>query len=187
MRDLSAFKEERIIASALYKPRIRPVGANKEKLIQQLHDGLYFATLVCYAQGLSMLQQASGKLQMDIPLQDVVNIWRGGCIIRSSLLDLFAAAFKKDKQLANILLNRKVAAIVKKKQAALRKVVQQGSSAKVPVAGLVSALSYFDAYCSERMPVNLVQAQRDYFGAHTYQRVDKEGNFHTEWEGISNR
>jgi len=181
MRDLSVFKEERVAASALYKPRIKTVGANKEKFIQQLHDGLYFATVVCYAQGLAMLHNASAGLQMDIPLQDVVRIWRGGCIIRSSLLELFTAAFKKDKQLANILLNKKVASLVKKKQAALRKVVQQSSSANIPAAGLMSTLSYFDAYCSERMPVNLVQAQRDYFGAHTYQRIDKEGSFHTEW------
>lgn len=181
MRDLSVYKDERATASALYKSRIKPIASNKEKFIQQLHDGLYCATVICYAQGMAMLHKASTELKMDIPLQDVVRIWRGGCIIRSSLLEIFTAAFKKNKQLPNILLNKKVASIIKKKQAALRKVVQQGSSAKIPVAGLMSALSYFDACCSERMPTNLIQAQRDYFGAHTYQRIDKEGVFHTEW------
>ncbi len=182
MRDLSVFKDERVAAAALYKPRIKTVGPHKEKFIHQLHDGLYFATIICYAQGLALLHNASPALQMDIPLPDVVRIWRGGCIIRSSLLELFMTAFKKDKQLANILLNKKLSSRIKKKQAAIRKVVQQGSSARIPVAGLMSALAYFDAYCTERMPVNLVQAQRDCFGAHTYQRVDREGSFHTEWE-----
>jgi len=181
MRDLSVYKDERAAASALYKPRIKPIVSNKEKFIQQLHDGLYCATIICYAQGMAMLYKASAELKMDIPLQDVVRIWRGGCIIRSSLLEIFTTAFKKNKQLPNILLNKKVASIMKKKQASLRKVVQQGSSVKIPVAGLMSALSYFDAYCSKRMPTNLIQAQRDYFGAHTYQRIDKEGVFHTEW------
>src|SRR5258705_10879431 len=128
-----------------------------------------------------MLHKGSTELQMDIPLQDVIKIWLGGCIIRSSLLETFTSAFKKNKQLSNILLNKKVAAIMKKKQLALRKIIQQASAAKIPVAGLMSALSYFDAFCSERLPTNLIQAQRDYFGAHTYQRIDKEGSFHTEW------
>lgn len=183
LREISVYKEERIAAAALYKPATKVFRGDKEKFIQQLHDALYVATILSYAQGLAMLHKASASLQMDIPLQDVVRIWRGGCIIRSTLLETFTAAFKKDKLLPNILLNKKVAALVKKKQLALRKVIQQSSSAKVPVAGLMSALSYFDAYCSERMPTNLIQAQRDYFGAHTYQRIDKEGNFHTDWDG----
>jgi 6-phosphogluconate dehydrogenase len=181
MRDLSVYKDERIAAAALYKPKIKTIGANKERFIQQVHDGLYAATVICYAQGLAMLHKASAELQMEIPIQDVVRIWRGGCIIRSSLLEIFTPAFKKNKQLPNILLNKKCASLLKKKQAALRKLVQQGSGAKIPVAGLMSALTYFDAYCTERMPTNLIQAQRDYFGAHTYQRIDKEGSFHTEW------
>jgi len=181
MRDMSVYKDERVAASALFKQKIKSI-SNKEKFTEQLHDALYCATIICYAQGLAMLHKASSELQMDIPLLDVVKIWRGGCIIRSSLLEAFTAAFKKNKQLSNILLNKKVAALVKKKQAALRKIVQQASVIKIPAAGLMSALSYLDAYCSERMPTNLIQAQRDYFGAHTYQRIDKEGSFHTEWE-----
>ena len=129
-----------------------------------------------------MLQKASSELQMDIPVTDVVNIWRGGCIIRSSLLEVFANAFKKNKQLSNILLNKKVAAIIKKKIPSLRKLVQQMTAARIPVGGLMSALGYMDALCSEKMPTNLIQAQRDYFGAHTYQRIDQEGSFHTDWD-----
>ncbi|MBK5269456.1 MAG: NADP-dependent phosphogluconate dehydrogenase [Bacteroidia bacterium] len=181
MRDLSVYKGERVAAAALYKPKIKAVISNKEKFIQQLHDGLYGAMILCYAQGLAMLHKASKELQMDIPLQDVVKIWRGGCIIRSSLLEVFTNAYKKDKQLSNLLLNKKVAVILKKRQRALRKIVQWGSTSKIPIAGLMSTLSYFDAFCSEKLPMNLIQAQRDFFGAHTYQRIDKEGSFHTEW------
>ena len=114
-------------------------------------------------------------------LLDVVKIWRGGCIIRSSLLENFTAVYRKKPGLSNILLDKKIASLVKKKQSALRKIVQRSAAAKIPAAGLMSALGYFDAYCSEKMPTNLIQAQRDYFGAHTYQRTDREGIFHTEW------
>lgn len=181
IRDLSVYKEERISAASLYQPKIKTIAKNKEKIIQQLHDALFAATTLCYAQGLAMLHKASVELNMDIPMKDVVRIWRGGCIIRSSLLEQFTAAFKKNSQLSNILLHKKVATLVKKKIPALRKIVQLSAAGKIPAAGLASALSYFDAYCSETLPTNLIQAQRDYFGAHTYQRIDKEGSFHTEW------
>ncbi|MEO5947127.1 MAG: NADP-dependent phosphogluconate dehydrogenase [Chitinophagaceae bacterium] len=183
MRDMSVYKEERTAAAALYKPNIKAFTGDKEKLMQQLHDALYCATILSYAQGLAMLHKASASLEMEIPLQDVVRIWRGGCIIRSTSLEIFTTAFKRDKNLSNILLNKKVAAIIKKKQTALRKIVQISANAKVPVAGLMSALSYLDAFTTEKMPTNLIQAQRDYFGAHTYQRTDKEGSFHTDWNG----
>ena len=180
LRDLSGYKEERVKAAALYNPVVRTI-KNKEKTIQQLYDGLFAATIICYAQGLAMLSRASEVLQMEIPLKDVVRIWRGGCIIRSSLLEVFTAAYKKDKQLQNILLNKKTASIVKKKIPALRKIIQVAAASKIPVTGMMSALGYFDAYCSAQLPVNLIQAQRDLFGAHTYQRIDREGTFHTEW------
>lgn len=179
MRDLSGYKDERVQAAAIYKPRIKTF-TQKEKLLVQLHDALYAATLICYAQGLAMLHKASVERKMDIPLKDVVRIWRGGCIIRSEMLEVFAIALHK-KELPNILLDKKIAAIIKKKQSGLRKIVQQYAAARIPAAALTSALAYLDAYTSERMPTNLVQAQRDYFGAHTYQRIDQQGSFHTEW------
>lgn len=181
MRDLSGLKNERVQAAAIYRPKIKSFANQKERLIGQLHDSLYLSTLIAYAQGLAMLAKASTERQMDIPLNDVVKIWRGGCIIRSAQLEIFTAAYKKNPRLSNILLDKKIAAIVKKKQAALRKSVQQYAAAKIPAAGLMSALAYLDAYTSERMATNLIQAQRDYFGAHTYQRTDQEGSFHTEW------
>ncbi|MEJ0102463.1 MAG: NADP-dependent phosphogluconate dehydrogenase [Bacteroidota bacterium] len=182
MRDLSSYKDERVAAAAIYKPKIKTVAVGKEKVIEQLRDALYTSTIICYAQGLAMLHKASAELQMEIPLKDVVRIWRGGCIIRSTLLEVFTAAYKRNAGLSNILLNKKVASLVKKKQSGLRKIVQRCAAGKIPAAGLSSALGYFDAYCSEKMPVNLIQAQRDFFGAHTYQRIDKEGSFHTDWE-----
>ena len=181
MRDLSAYKNERVHAAAIYKPKIKTFATNKEKLVLQLRDALYVASLITYAQGLAMLHKASAERQMDVPLKDVVKIWRGGCIIRSAQLEIFTVAYKKNPALPNILLDKKIAAIVKKKQAALRKIIQRFAAAKIPGAGLMSALAYLDAYTSERMATNLLQAQRDYFGAHTYQRIDKEGSFHTEW------
>ncbi len=180
MRDLSAAKEERVRAAALYKPKQKALSGDREKLLAQVHDGLYLSTLLCYAQGLAMLRKASVVHGMDIPLQDVVKIWRGGCIIRSSMLELFVSAFHK-KDLQNILLDKKIAAIVKKKQAGLRKSVQLMAGARIPAAAFMSSLAYLDGYTSERLGTNLIQAQRDYFGAHTYQRTDKEGSFHTEW------
>ena len=180
LRDLSGYKDERVNAAGIYKPKIKTL-KYKEKFIDQLGDGLYASFLLCYAQGLAMLAKASVERKMDIPLADVVRIWRGGCIIRSSMLELFANAYKKQKTLPNILLDKKIASLVKKKQSGLRKISTHFIAAKIPAAAMMSTLAYLDAYTSERLPINLVQAQRDYFGAHTYQRIDQPGNFHTEW------
>jgi 6-phosphogluconate dehydrogenase len=185
LRDLSDYKDERLKAAALFEPKLKSQADKKDMLIPQLHDALCCATILAYAQGLEMLQVASKQLQMDIPLMDVVKIWRGGCIIRSESLNLFYKAFKKDKQLPNLLLNKKIVSLVKKKQRSLRKMVSVFAVTQVPASGLMSALGYLDAYCSANMPTNLIQAQRDFFGAHTYQRIDKEGSFHTEWGGLS--
>jgi 6-phosphogluconate dehydrogenase len=182
MRDLSGYKNERVQAGALYKPVIKAFTGDKNANIALVGEGLYAAIILCYAQGLSMLQKASVERKMEIPLSDVVRIWRGGCIIRSTLLELFTTIYKKQPALSNILLDKKVATLIKKKQRSLRKLIQLCVRAQIPASGLMSSLSYFDAYTSENLPVNLIQAQRDMFGAHTYQRRDKEGSFHTEWE-----
>ncbi|MBG9375229.1 NADP-dependent phosphogluconate dehydrogenase [Panacibacter sp. DH6] len=182
LRTVSAYKDERVLAASLYKPVVKIMKGNKEAIIKQLHDALYFATIICYAQGLAMLHKASYELKMDIPLKDVVKAWRGGCIIRSSLLEVFYNAYnKKGNKLPNILLDKSIAGIIKKKDRNMRAAVKIASQNKLSCACLMSALSYFDAYTTERMPTNLIQAQRDYFGAHTYQRTDKEGTFHTVW------
>lgn len=182
MRDLSSLKDERTQAAALYKSSPVTINVPKEVFIQQVEDALYFATIICYAQGLAMLHKASDELKMEIPLQEVVRIWRGGCIIRSSLLEIFYKAYSANPQLSNLLLNADIAELLQNKKQHLRAVVIHAAQTGFPVAGLMSTLSYFDGYRSEKLPVNLIQAQRDCFGAHTYQRIDMPGIFHTEWE-----
>src|SRR4051794_33088232 len=181
-RTISGYKDERVQASKLYKNDIKKVSVDKETFINQLEDALYFGFIICYAQGLSMLFQASIALDMEIPLHDVVKIWRGGCIIRSKLLNDFYKAFKNsDNQLPNILLDNGIAEIVRSKEDSIRNVIKEAIDTNIGIGGLMSALAYFDAYTTENMPTNLIQAQRDYFGAHTYQRIDMAGTFHTGW------
>jgi len=183
LRTISAFKEERVLAASIYKPVVENIVADKNEFIQQTGEALYAAIILCYAQGLAMLHHASGVLKMDISLQDVVKVWRGGCIIRSTLLETFYSAFQKNNQLANVLLDEALAALFQSKEKSLRSTILKAIENKIPASGLMSGLGYFDAYTTARMPTNLIQAQRDYFGAHTYERTDKEGKFHTEWGG----
>lgn len=180
MRTLSGYKDERVVAAELYGAS-NAISEETQVLIQQVHDALYFATILAYAQGLAMLFQASKDLQMEIPLTDVVSVWRGGCIIRSSLLSVFTNAYKQTPELSNILLNQEVAALVKSVEGNTRKLIAFAAQSGIPAAALMSSLAYFDAYKTAYMPTNLIQAQRDYFGAHTYQRTDIPGTFHTEW------
>lgn len=181
MREMSAYKDERTQAAGIYKTPSVDIPVPKEVFIQQVQDALYFAVIISYAQGLAQLVVASKELSMDIPLQDVVKIWRGGCIIRSSLLETFFKAYQKNPQLPNLLLEAEIAQLLQAKKQNMRNVIIHAIHMGYPVAGLMAALSYFDAYRSERMPTNLIQAQRDYFGAHTYQRIDEPGTFHTQW------
>lgn len=185
-RDMSVYKEERKAAAELYSlasPK-KPAIADKEKFIGQLHDALYVATILCYTQGFALLHKASIELEMDIPIKDVVRIWRGGCIIRSALLDNFYAVYKKNPELSNMLLNKKIARLVKPRDKKLRGIIRQATAMKIPIAGFAATLAYFDSYCSSQLPTNLIQAQRDFFGAHMYQRIDKEGMFHNEWQPL---
>jgi 6-phosphogluconate dehydrogenase len=182
LRNISSFKDERTQAAAIYKTPVVDIPVPREIFIQQVHDALYFAVIVTYAQGLAMLHSASGELAMDIPIPEVVRVWRGGCIIRSSLLENFYAAFTKTPQLANLLLDTDIAQLLQPKKQNMRNVIIHAIHMGYPVGGHMAALSYFDAWRSERLPTNLIQAQRDFFGAHTYQRIDMPGTFHTEWE-----
>jgi 6-phosphogluconate dehydrogenase len=182
MRNISSLKEERQKAGALYHSTIEKLGVEKEVFAGQLHDALLFATILSYAQGLSMLAKASGALNMQIPLQDVIKVWRGGCIIRSALLDQFAKAFEKNDLLENIILNDGIAALLKKHHQTTASVVSSAMIKGYPVSALSASLNYFNASCRISLPTNLVQAQRDYFGSHTYERTDKPGIFHTDWE-----
>lgn len=181
MRNLSSLIEERKEASAIYKTDPKEIDADKKEFISQLKDAFYFATLISYAQGLAMLTVASSELDMDIPLPEVVSVWRGGCIIRSAMLDVFKKCYQ-NKDLKNLLLDETIAKLLTEKEPALQKVVSTAALHNYPAAGLMASFNYFNAYRRRLLPTNLIQAQRDFFGAHTYQRVDQEGIFHTIWE-----
>ncbi|SFE77967.1 6-phosphogluconate dehydrogenase (decarboxylating) [Chitinophaga sp. CF118] len=181
MRTLSAYKDERVEAAKIYSAPAAAFNTPAETWIKQIHDALYFGVIISYAQGLAMLHQASKELAMEIPLPEVVKVWRGGCIIRSTLLEVYMKAYKASPDLPNILLNKEVATLIENALTNTRSVVAQAAQSGIAAAGIMSALGYFDAYRTERMPTNLVQAQRDYFGAHTYQRTDLPGSFHTVW------
>jgi 6-phosphogluconate dehydrogenase len=186
LRDLSAAKEERVQASVLYKSGTREIAVPSEVFISQLADALYFSMIVCYAQGMALLFRASSELKMDIPLPEVVRIWRGGCIIRSAMLDVFLKAFKENERLPNLLLDKQVAGILQAKKQNMVTVIMHATQTGYPIAALMTSFCYLEAYRSEFLPTNLIQAQRDYFGAHTYQRVDMPGIFHTEWGSYDN-
>jgi 6-phosphogluconate dehydrogenase len=173
--------DERKEASELYRTSLQKIEMEKEEFVKLLHDALYFATIISYAQGLAMLTTASSELQMDIPLPEVVNVWRGGCIIRSALLGKFKIAYK-NPDLKNLLLDKEIAELLQEKEQALQKIVSLAAGNNYPSVGLMASLNYYNAYRRNFLPTNLIQAQRDFFGAHTYERIDKEGFFHSEWE-----
>ncbi len=186
MRDLSSVKDERKQASALYKTGTLQIAVPNEVFITQLADALYFSMIVCYAQGMALLFRASSELKMDIPLPEVVRIWRGGCIIRSAMLEIFYKAFTENPELPNLLLDKEVAGLLQSKKHNIISVIIHATQTGYPVSALMTSLCYLEAYRSEFLPTNLIQAQRDYFGAHTYQRVDMPGIFHTEWGTFDN-
>ena len=128
-----------------------------------------------------MLRMASNEYQYDLNIRDIAKIWRAGCIIRASLLGDIMDAYERDPQLVNLMLDEAFKTAIVDRLDDWRKVVQIAVGLGIPVPAMSGALAYFDAYRSERLPANLIQAQRDYFGAHTYRRVDKEGVFHTQW------
>jgi len=179
-RILSAYKVERVEAARVLQGPKSKLSASAE-LIDTLRDALYAAKICSYAQGFAMLRLASKEYGYQLNFAEIARIWRGGCIIRARFLNDISAAFKRNPDLANLMMDPQFANIMNTHQAALRKVVALAAENGIPVLALGSALAYYDAYRSDRLPANLTQAQRDYFGAHTYRRTDREGSFHTEW------
>jgi len=180
-RIVSALKGQRVQASKVLRgPEIRFHGDRKE-LIEAARAALYASKITSYAQGMGLLRLASDEYQYDLDLGAVAQIWRAGCIIRASLLNDITTAYRRNPVLVNLLLDEAFREAVESRQAAWRKVVQTAVGRGIPVLATSASLAYFDAYRSERLPANLTQAQRDYFGAHTYRRTDREGVFHTEW------
>ncbi|WP_102345048.1 NADP-dependent phosphogluconate dehydrogenase [Bacillus sp. Marseille-P3661] len=181
-RFISAMKDERVRASKILTgPSTNGYEGDKSELIEAIRKALYMSKICSYAQGFAQMRAASEEYNWDLKYGNIAMIFRGGCIIRAQFLQKIKEAYDKDPQLANLLLDPYFKDIVTEYQESLRKVLNVAVNHGIPVPGLASALSYFDSYRSERLPANLLQAQRDYFGAHTYERVDKEGTFHTQW------
>merc|ERR1712226_242614 len=183
-RYISGRKEERVAASKILKgPPEGPVdGADKAQIISDLKGALYCAKVCSYAQGLGVIKAASDANDWNVDLALCSQMWRGGCIIRAGLLSKIKAAYDKDVNLANLMVDPVFAAELNEKQLAWRRVVALGVASGIATPAMSSALSYFDQYRRERLPANLIQGQRDFFGGHTYARTDMEGTFHTLWD-----
>ncbi|HTE20758.1 MAG TPA: NADP-dependent phosphogluconate dehydrogenase [Armatimonadota bacterium] len=181
-RILSSFKAERVAASSILTgPDPSKVQVDRDRLVDQVRDALYAAKICSYAQGMALLRAASVEYKYELDLAELARIWKGGCIIRAQLLDQISRAYRRNPALPNLLVDPEFAAEINARQSAWRDVVALATQAGIPVLGMSNSLGYYDSYRTARLPINLVQAQRDYFGAHTYQRIDREGTFHTEW------
>ncbi|MDD5707777.1 MAG: decarboxylating NADP(+)-dependent phosphogluconate dehydrogenase [Kiritimatiellae bacterium] len=184
-RCLSAIKDERVAAAkALRGPRKRLTG-DRAKFIAKLRDALYVSKICSYAQGFQMMRAAAAEYGWKLDYGRIALIWRGGCIIRAQFLDHIREAYARKPKLANLLLDPYFKKVVRKAQPAWRQVIMAAVKMGIPCPGMCAALNYFDGYRCERLPANLLQAQRDYFGAHTYERVDRPRGefFHTNWTG----
>lgn len=184
-RCLSAQKDERVRASKILTGPEKTFDADKKAFVQDIMQALYASKIVSYAQGYVLLQDAAKEYGWDLNYGGIALMWRGGCIIRSAFLGRIKEAFDNDPKLENLLLDPYFKGEVDKAQAGWRNVVATAASKGIPVPAFSTALAYFDGYRSERLPANLLQAQRDYFGAHTYERVDQPRGkfFHTNWTG----
>jgi len=181
-RIISAYKDQRVAASRILSgPEIKYQGS-REELIQDVRDALYAAKICSYAQGFTLLRAASEEYDYGLDLSELARIWRGGCIIRAGFLNHIRAAFQRDPELPNLLLDPFFKEEVESRQDALRRLIRLAVENGIPCLAFSASLAYYDAYRTARLPANLTQAQRDYFGAHTYRRIDKEGSFHTEWQ-----
>ncbi|EGP5304574.1 NADP-dependent phosphogluconate dehydrogenase [Enterococcus faecium] len=181
-RYISAYKEERVQASKiLSRTNDFEFKGDKKELVEKIREALYFSKIMSYAQGFAQLRVASKEFDWDLPFGEIAKIWRAGCIIRARFLQKITDAYDKNPEIENLLLDDYFVEITKKYQQSVRDVVALAVQAGVPVPTFSSAIAYFDSYRAERLPANIIQAQRDYFGAHTYERVDKEGIFHYSW------
>ncbi|PXW89013.1 6-phosphogluconate dehydrogenase (decarboxylating) [Streptohalobacillus salinus] len=183
-RFISALKDERVKASKILSgpsAQDTPYEGDKDELVEAIRQALYMSKITSYAQGFAQMRTASEEYDWNLDFGEIAMIWRGGCIIRAQFLQKIKEAYDRDKAIANLMLDDYFKGIVEEYQTSLRKVLSIAMERGIPVPGFASALAYYDSYRTETLPANLIQAQRDYFGAHTYQRLDKEGIFHTEW------
>ena len=178
IREISALKSQRQAAEKLYESDNQ---RNTSLSIADVEEALYFSFIVTYAQGMQQLVYASDTYGYDLNLETIAKIWRGGCIIRAELLEKMRLAFDKNPKLESLLLDERFAEELNPLIGGVTKVVSTGMNNGIPLASMSAGLNYFNAFRSGRLPMNLVQAQRDHFGSHTYERLDREGLFHTEW------
>jgi len=181
-RVISAFKKERQDAATVFSSPGKTDIVHEEEFVDAVEDALYMSKICSYAQGMALLRQASQEYAYDLNCSEIARIWRGGCIIRAQFLDDIRTAYADDPDLPNLLLAPFFRKGLSQRTAALRRVLTAAVHAGIPMPAMSASLAYFDGYRSLRLPANLIQAQRDYFGAHTYERIDQEGVFHTEWK-----
>jgi 6-phosphogluconate dehydrogenase len=180
-RLLSALKAERVVASGLLGGPAPTVSTERGRLVDHARQALYASKIMSYAQGMAMLRLASAEYAYGIDPGEVAGIWRAGCIIRATLLSDIRQAFRRAPGLTNLLLDDAFRDAVGARQEAWRTTVQTAIGAGIPVPAMSASLAFYDSYRSRRLPANLTQGQRDFFGAHTYRRVDRDGVFHTAW------
>lgn len=181
MRGLSSQKANRISAAKLYQQPVATGSVDKKKAVAIAEAGLYFSYINAYAQGLSLLAVVSEEKSYNLDMADIAKIWRGGCIIRAELLEKIRSAFASEQDLDNLLLSGGFVEDLNNTQGTVRELIVNSVEQGIPMPAHSTCLAYFDAFRSGRLPTNLIQAQRDHFGSHTYERIDKEGIFHTDW------
>eukprot|EP00590_Aulacoseira_subarctica_P006959 CAMPEP_0172419652 /NCGR_PEP_ID=MMETSP1064-20121228/6046_1 /TAXON_ID=202472 /ORGANISM="Aulacoseira subarctica , Strain CCAP 1002/5" /LENGTH=467 /DNA_ID=CAMNT_0013159215 /DNA_START=187 /DNA_END=1590 /DNA_ORIENTATION=- len=181
-RYLSARKEERVKASKILKGPTEIPSVSKEQIVEDLQAALYAAKVISYAQGLGIIKAASEKNGWNVNLGECARIWKGGCIIRAKLLDKIQAAFETDKNLANLVIDPSFSSELNVRQMPWRRIVTLCVASGIACPSLCASLNYFDQYRRESLPANLIQAQRDFFGGHTYERLDRDGQFHCLWD-----
>jgi len=180
-RILSAFKNERQTASEVFRGSDMEGPKDRPAFIDAVGDALYLAKICSYAQGMALLKQAAQDYEYSLNYSEIARIWRGGCIIRARFLNDIRAAYNDEPELPNLLLAPFFRDEIERTESSLRRVLKTAVRMGIPTPAMSASLAYFDAYRSSRLPASLIQAQRDYFGAHTYRRIDREGVFHTEW------
>ncbi len=180
-RCISAIKEERVAASKILRGPSTTYGGDQKTFIEAIRQALYASKICSYAQGFALMREAGKEHGWELNFGEIAKIWRGGCIIRAQFLHRITEAYERDPKLANLMLDPFFKEIIEKAQESWRHVVASAATLGYPIPAFSSALAYFDSYRRASLPANLIQAQRDYFGAHTYQRTDKPGTFHTEW------
>lgn len=185
-RFLSALKEERLQASQLltgpsFQPNLQSLQSNKIEWLEKIRQALFFAKLMSYAQGFAQYRQASETYGWNLNFGEIAKVFRAGCIIRAQFLEDIYQAYEKNANLTNLLFDPYFSQVTKNYQQSIREIVAMGVQAGIPVPGFSSAIAYYDGYRSAILPANLIQAQRDYFGAHTYERIDQKGSYHFIW------